>query len=41
MGLTEAYEYASRMMVENMLARDAEVGIDAFIGKRDPKWTGE
>jgi enoyl-CoA hydratase/carnithine racemase len=41
MGLTEAYEYASRMMVENMLARDAEEGIDAFIGKRDPKWTGE
>ncbi|NGO52770.1 enoyl-CoA hydratase [Allomesorhizobium camelthorni] len=41
MGLTEAYEYASRVMVENMLARDAEEGIDAFIGKRDPKWTGE
>jgi enoyl-CoA hydratase/carnithine racemase len=41
MGLSEAYEYASRVMVENMLARDAEEGIDAFIGKRDPKWTGE
>ncbi|HEV2900797.1 MAG TPA: enoyl-CoA hydratase [Pseudaminobacter sp.] len=41
MGLAEAYEYASRVMVENMLARDAEEGIGAFIGKRDPKWTGE
>jgi hypothetical protein len=28
-------------MVENMLARDAEEGIGAFIDKRDPKWTGE
>jgi hypothetical protein len=25
-------------MVENMLARDAEEGISAFIEKRDPKW---
>ncbi|MBA3446152.1 MAG: enoyl-CoA hydratase [Pseudaminobacter sp.] len=41
MGLTEAYEYTSRVMVENMLAHDAEEGIGAFIGKRDPKWTGE
>jgi enoyl-CoA hydratase/carnithine racemase len=41
MGLAEAYEYASRVMVENMLARDAEEGIDAFINKRDPNWTGE
>ena len=41
MGLTEAYEYAARVMVENMLARDAEEGIGAFIGKRKPEWTGE
>jgi enoyl-CoA hydratase/carnithine racemase len=41
MGLSEAYEYASRVMVENMLVRDAEEGIGAFIAKRDPKWTGE
>ncbi len=41
MGLAEAYEYASRVMVENMLARDAEEGIGAFINKRDPNWTGE
>jgi enoyl-CoA hydratase/carnithine racemase len=38
MPLAEAYKYASDMMVENMLARDAEEGISAFIEKRDPKW---
>jgi 1,4-dihydroxy-2-naphthoyl-CoA synthase len=26
------------VMVENVLARDAEEGIDAFIEKRAPKW---
>lgn len=36
----QAYDYASRVMTENMLARDAEEGIDAFIEKRDPKWEG-
>jgi len=41
MGLSEAYEYASRVMVENMLAREAEEGIGAFIGKRKPEWKGE
>jgi enoyl-CoA hydratase/carnithine racemase len=38
MPLAEAYDYASSVMVENMLARDAEEGISAFIEKRDPKW---
>ena len=38
MPLAEAYEYASQIMVENMLARDAEEGIGAFIEKRAPKW---
>jgi enoyl-CoA hydratase/carnithine racemase len=38
MPLAEAYKYASGVMVENMLARDAEEGISAFIEKRDPKW---
>jgi enoyl-CoA hydratase/carnithine racemase len=38
MPLAEAYKYASEVMVENMLARDAEEGIGAFIDKRDPKW---
>ncbi len=41
MGLADAYDYASRVMVENMLARDAREGIGAFIDKRKPKWTGE
>jgi enoyl-CoA hydratase/carnithine racemase len=38
MPLAEAYKYASDVMVENMLARDAEEGIGAFIDKRQPKW---
>jgi enoyl-CoA hydratase/carnithine racemase len=38
MTLAEAYAYASEVMVENMLARDAEEGINAFIEKREPKW---
>jgi len=38
MPLAEAYKYASEVMVENMLARDAEEGISAFIEKRAPKW---
>jgi enoyl-CoA hydratase/carnithine racemase len=40
MGLDDAYAYASRTMTENMLARDAEEGIDAFIQKRPPVWEG-
>jgi enoyl-CoA hydratase/carnithine racemase len=38
MALSEAYDYASRVMVENMLAGDAEEGIGAFIEKRLPRW---
>jgi enoyl-CoA hydratase/carnithine racemase len=38
MSLADAYSYASDVMVENMLARDAEEGISAFIEKRDAKW---
>jgi enoyl-CoA hydratase/carnithine racemase len=38
MPLAEAYKYASEVMVENMLARDAEEGISAFIEKREPRW---
>src|SRR2546430_2450907 len=36
--LAEAYAYASKVMTENMMARDAEEGIGAFIEKRDPSW---
>jgi len=38
MPLAEAYHYASGVMVENMLTRDAEEGISAFIDKRSPQW---
>ena len=38
MPLAQAYGHASAAMVENMLARDAEEGIGAFIGKRAPAW---
>jgi enoyl-CoA hydratase/carnithine racemase len=36
--LAEAYAYAAEVMTENMMARDAEEGICAFIDKRDPTW---
>jgi enoyl-CoA hydratase/carnithine racemase len=38
MGLDEAYRYTAEVMVENMMARDAEEGISAFVEKRTPKW---
>jgi enoyl-CoA hydratase/carnithine racemase len=38
MGLSDAYDYASRVMTENMLAAEAREGIGAFVEKRDPKW---
>lgn len=38
--LTDAYDLAADVMVRNMLARDAEEGINAFIEKREPKWEG-
>ena len=41
MDLADAYHYASNIMVENMLARDAEEGIAAFIEKRPPEWHDE
>jgi hypothetical protein len=41
MELSSAYDYTARVMTENMLARDAQEGIGAFIGKRQPEWNGE
>jgi len=38
MSLADAYQYASQVMTENMMAADAEEGIGAFIEKRTPKW---
>jgi enoyl-CoA hydratase/carnithine racemase len=38
MSLADAYRYASQIMVENMMAHDAEEGISAFIEKREAQW---
>ena len=41
MSLVDAYRYAAEVMTENMMARDAEEGIGAFINKRAPTWRDE
>ena len=33
-----AYDHAAQVMVENMLWRDTEEGIAAFLDKRKPDW---
>ena len=38
MDLFDAYEFTSKVMVENALRNDAKEGINAFIEKRDPDW---
>lgn len=38
MPLDQAYAYAGEVMVENMLHRDTEEGISAFLEKRPPNW---
>ena len=38
MPLDKAYEYASQVMVENMMDQDAKEGIEAFLEKRPPSW---
>ncbi|MGB3488108.1 MAG: enoyl-CoA hydratase [Xanthobacteraceae bacterium] len=38
MSLADAYRFASEVMTENMMARDAEEGICAFVEKRVPTW---
>ncbi|MCV2864210.1 enoyl-CoA hydratase [Defluviimonas sp. WL0075] len=35
----EAYDHAAAVMVENMLWRDTEEGISAFLEKRKPDWS--
>ena len=41
MPLSDAYDYTSKIMIQNMQARDAKEGISAFIEKRTPVWTGK
>ncbi len=41
MPLGEAYAYTGQVMVDNMLYRDTDEGIGAFIDKRKPEWRGE
>jgi enoyl-CoA hydratase/carnithine racemase len=38
--LSEAYAYASGVMIRNLEAQDAQEGIGAFIEKRAPVWRG-
>ena len=38
MPLEDAYAYAAKVMVENMLDAEAEEGIGAFLDKRQPNW---
>ena len=37
--LSDAYDYASKVMVDNMMHDDANEGISAFLDKRPAKWT--
>jgi enoyl-CoA hydratase/carnithine racemase len=39
MGLAEAYDYAARVMVENMMHDESKEGIGAFLDKRAPDWS--
>jgi len=40
MPLKDAYEFASKVMTQNMMAQDAAEGIGAFLEKRKPEWKG-
>jgi len=38
LSLSSAYDYVDEVMVQNMLHREAQEGIGAFLEKRPPKW---
>jgi enoyl-CoA hydratase/carnithine racemase len=38
MNIADAYSYTTEVMVKNMMERDAEEGISAFVEKRAPIW---
>ncbi len=37
--LSDAYQLAARCITGNMLGPDAQEGVNAFLGKRPPRWT--
>ncbi len=41
MGVEDAYDYVSQVMTENMLERETEQGVDAFLNKQPPPWQSE
>ena len=38
LSLSDAYEYTSKVMIENALNEDAKEGIDSFLTKKKPNW---
>jgi 1,4-dihydroxy-2-naphthoyl-CoA synthase len=40
MPVAEAYRFTGDVMVENMMLRDTDEGISAFLEKREPDWKG-
>ena len=41
MKLEEAYDYTAEVMAANMLFKDTNEGINAFLEKRKPNWEAE
>ena len=39
MRISNAYKYASEIMIKNMMNQDSEEGIAAFLDKREPNWS--
>ena len=39
MNIADAYRYSSQIMIENMMNKDSEEGIAAFLEKRIPNWS--
>jgi len=39
MNIEDAYKYTSKVMITNMLKKDAQEGISAFLENRNPKWS--